>query len=340
MTSNSSLTFPVTTEMHDRAAKFAQRVSQYPEKYDRVYSNTIAVSFMHDYLLNFWGVETNLADSESWDLASRLTLDVADLVIPNVGTIECRIISKGAKSCSIPSDVWENRVGYIVLEVDPDQTEVQLLGFSPSLDKTCPEILSINTLQPIDSFIDVIEAATSTSLQEAFQTSVTKLSGWLKGKFTEGWQVVSEDLQELINPVGSSQTNQPEQVQQTQDNANSPVYIVTTTRQFPDPRTVTSKQSHLQPHLSAMKAVIDPNPPGNDPEEQKLYLTRLIPDLDIQRRLLDKLSKAFPTWSDSEYRIYLISHTEVLRRDHPEWDDRKIYEYLFNQLQIDQTPPD
>jgi hypothetical protein len=140
--------------------------------------------------------------------------------------------------------------------------------------------------------------------------------------------------------LNSTQTNQPEQVQQTQDNANSPVYVHTTTRQFPDPRTVASKQSHLQPHLSAMKAAIDPNSPGSDPEEQKLYLTRLIPDSDIQQRLLEELGKKFLTWSDPEYRIYLISHTEVLRRDHPEWDDSKIYEYLFNQLQIDQTPPD
>lgn len=195
------LTFPITTQMHDRAAQFAEPVRHDSAKYTRIYRNTIAVSFMHYYLSDFLGIETDLSHSSSWDFASRLVLDVADLVISDVGTLECRTIQTGESYSSIPSEVWDDRIGYVILEISPEQTDAKLLGFSPTLDSSHPERLAIDTLESIDLLLEQIEAATSVSSQETSQTSVTKLSHWLKGEFSGAWQAFSEGLQPFTTPA-------------------------------------------------------------------------------------------------------------------------------------------
>ncbi|MBD2329170.1 DUF1822 family protein [Alkalinema sp. FACHB-956] len=200
MNSELYLTFPITADIRDRAAQFAEPVRHDRKKYDRIYRNTIAVGLMHYYVSQFLGIATDLAQSESWDLASRLVLDVADLWIPNIGSIECRTVEPGESVCLIPTEAWENRRGYAVLELNSDYTAGKVLGFTPALNPQQPGVLPLNTLQSIDALLDILEASETPSLQATIQTSITKLGNWLQGEFNGAWQSLSEGFQQLAAP--------------------------------------------------------------------------------------------------------------------------------------------
>ena len=109
-----SLPLPMTQAAQAIAQQFASQ--QPPQIADRVRRNTLAVCIVKDYF-DLMGIETNVTAGDSWHPAVRLCADVADLVIPHVGSVECRPISSTATACDLPAETWCDRIGYAVVQI-------------------------------------------------------------------------------------------------------------------------------------------------------------------------------------------------------------------------------
>jgi hypothetical protein len=173
------LSLPITSEQRLTAQKFArQQVSD--RKSVQVELNTLAIFAVKNYL-DMMDVPTSLEDSDSWNPAIRLCADIADLEIVGVGKLECIAIAAGASTFSIPLEVWEDRIGYVIVEIDESYKRATLKGF---LRKATEEELELNRILPIESLLD--------RLQECQNT--VNLRKWLDKIFERDWQPVDRVL--------------------------------------------------------------------------------------------------------------------------------------------------
>jgi hypothetical protein len=114
--------------------------------------------------------------------------DVADLVLPGIGKLECRPVLHGETAISLPPEVTEDRIGYVAVQFSERLDEVQLLGFvrAVAISPVSEQIL-IAEFQPLDVLLDCIpepQPVPSTSQMRV------NLSRWLDNIFEAGWQTV------------------------------------------------------------------------------------------------------------------------------------------------------
>lgn len=186
-----AITLPISQIALTTAQQFA---SQQPNsaKAEQVRLNTLAVAVVNDYL-QMMEIPTNLTASDSWNPVMQLCADVADLEVPSVGRLECRPVKSHEQVCSVPPETWEERVGYVIVQVDEDLKEAKLLGFTK---KVATETLTFNQLQPIEALIDCLG-----QLRTSPVDTLVNLSQWLVGQFETGW----ETLETLWNsPIARS----------------------------------------------------------------------------------------------------------------------------------------
>jgi hypothetical protein len=155
-TQTNFLTMALSRENHEIARKFSGQQDTV-EKGKQVYLNTLAVLGVRSFL-DWLEIETDLNAGDSWHPVVRCFNDVADLVIPNLGKIECRPVLAGETVISLPSEVIEDRIAYIGVQFQEQLNEVQLLGFYPTTDPQSPlETIEITSLQPIETLIDYLD---------------------------------------------------------------------------------------------------------------------------------------------------------------------------------------
>jgi hypothetical protein len=167
--------------IHQQAERFAQ-FHHSTCKSEQVYLNTLAV-YAVNYYLQCLGFSTALESSDSWNPVMQALADVADLTIENYGRLECRPIDISATTVEIPPEVWQDRMGYLVVELDELLESARLLGFLKQVDTT---VVQLEELQPLDQL--------STYLDQFRQPVKVHLSQWLTGLFTTGWQ----DLEAIL----------------------------------------------------------------------------------------------------------------------------------------------
>lgn len=183
---NFAVPLPIAQDSLRMAERFA---AEQPtrDKADRVRRNTLAVCTVRDYL-QLMGIQTNAAASDSWNSLVRLFSDVSDLELPGVGRLECRPIVKGDAICHIPPEVWADRLGYVVVELDEAAREAAIVGFT----RAAVEQLPLNQLQPPETLLDAIAP---------LPESLVNLSGWFQNQFEAGWEVVSLLLPSSLSPA-------------------------------------------------------------------------------------------------------------------------------------------
>ncbi|MCP2730185.1 DUF1822 family protein, partial [Limnofasciculus baicalensis] len=186
-----NLTIPLNSSIHDMARQFAAQQLT-PEKGMGVYLNTLSVWAVHRYL-KWLQIESEPSNSDSWHPGLRALFDVADLVVPNLGKLECRPILSGETRLTLPPEVTKDRIGYIVIQFCDRLQEAQLLGFAPPLAANSLDELKITDLQPLDTLFDVLETLESNLVVTPEKTPVD-LSKWWQNIFDRGWQAVEELL--------------------------------------------------------------------------------------------------------------------------------------------------
>ncbi|MDF0554937.1 DUF1822 family protein [Kamptonema sp. UHCC 0994] len=175
-----TFTVPLSFEAHALAQDYCQQQSN-PQKAKQVYLNTLAV-YATNYYLQCMGFETNWEASDSRIPLMVKLLDIADLDVNQLGKIECRPVLPDAKSCQIPPDVWQDRIGYVAVQLNQSLKEATLLGFT----KTATAEISLNQLQTLDNFLSY--------LNQLHAQKVVNFSNWFQGTFEEGWRTIGELL--------------------------------------------------------------------------------------------------------------------------------------------------
>lgn len=179
-----AITLPISQAARTTAQQFA---NQQPNsaKAEQVKLNTLAVWVVNDYL-QMMDIPTNLTASDSWNPIIQLCADVADLDISSVGRLECRPVRSSSQVCSVPPETWEDRVGYVVVQVDDSEQEAQIMGF---VKKVASETLAFSQLKPIETLIDRLA-----QLKTSPVDTLVNLSQWFVGQVEAGWQTVESLL--------------------------------------------------------------------------------------------------------------------------------------------------
>ncbi|MFQ4144413.1 DUF1822 family protein [Chlorogloeopsis sp. ULAP02] len=175
-----ALTLPITQAARIIAQQFA---NQQPtsESAERVRLNTLCVLVVNDYL-QMMNIPTDLRSSNTWNPVIRMCADVADIEIPGIGSLECRPIRLNEQFCYIPPETWEERIAYLVVQVDESQLEAKVLGFVRNVTS---QELPLSQLQPLETLIEHL----SPTLKSIVPESVS-LSQWFAGIFETGWQTL------------------------------------------------------------------------------------------------------------------------------------------------------
>lgn len=175
-----TISMPLTNADRQTAQQFAQQ-QPVPEKAKRIFQNTLAVLAVYHYL-QLLDIATDLQAGISWNPVGRMAADVADLVLPGVGRLECRPVDD-AHHCFISEEVSQNRIAYLAIHLDEGYREGKILGFIPSISDS--ELL-LDQLRPLDEFLDYLAA-----LEEK---QLTHLREWLIHHFATEWKPAIELL--------------------------------------------------------------------------------------------------------------------------------------------------
>ena len=147
------LTFTVPLSGAD--FKLAQKFSceqKDADKSKQVFLNTLAVLAVNFYC-QCLKVETNLEESIIGHYDRRILMDSADLKIDVLGKLECRPVLPNENICYVPSEVWSDRVGYVVVEIDEEAKKAILFGFVEQIETN---ELPLAQLPDIDNLLDLL----------------------------------------------------------------------------------------------------------------------------------------------------------------------------------------
>lgn len=202
-------TFPVylTNEVHRLAQDFYQ-YHAHPQKAKQVYLNTLSVYAVQVYLTCL-GIETDWEQSQSWDPTLQVLADTADLWIKDCGRLECRPVLPGMQECPVPIEVWSDRIGYALVQLDAELTEATLLGFVAAITS---ETLSIEQLQPMSEFPQFLHQikwnseSQSSSIplfdsvhEPEHSNQPITLNRWLQQWMDTGWETL-ETIRQTLSP--------------------------------------------------------------------------------------------------------------------------------------------
>ncbi|MEL6462107.1 MAG: DUF1822 family protein [Cyanobacteria bacterium J06641_2] len=181
-----SFTVNLSFEAHSIAQELVSEISN-KTKRQQIYLNSLAVFAVNHYLLCM-GFETDYLEGDSRNPLAVQLMNVADLIVKDIGKLECIPILAETEVVEISPEVWEDRVGYIFVELNDSLKEAKIIGFTP---KAAAEI----NLDKIDSLEDFLVYLTE--LEEVETTSdVINFRQWLDGVIDTSWH----KLDELLKP--------------------------------------------------------------------------------------------------------------------------------------------
>lgn len=193
-----TITVPLSVTEHELARKNSQ-LQNSVAKGKQVYLNTLAVCAVNFYL-NCLAVETSLDNSDSFNPLLLEFMDVADILLPRIGQLECRPVLPDDEKLDIPPEVRANRVGYFAVRLEQSLTEAVILGFASTASAQI-SLTELKSLEEFPAYLHQLESP-STAESKAPATepqSVVKLGNWFKGVVEAGWQTI-ETLIEINAP--------------------------------------------------------------------------------------------------------------------------------------------
>lgn len=217
-----SLPLPITQRARDIAQEFA---SQQPtsHKAEQVRLNTLAVQVTQNYL-EMMDVVTDVVAADSWHPVMRYCTNVADLVIPKIGRLECRPVRSHDTTFSVPPEVWEERIGYAVIQIDDALETAQFLGFVPSIQSEEVSFAALRSPEDLLDYLYTLAEAIPVTANVAAWTAMSQafvnLGQWLQDSFDAGWETVES----LLNPSELAYANAFRSAGTTGPSLNQNVY--------------------------------------------------------------------------------------------------------------------
>ncbi len=194
MNQENSLPMPLTQKAIQTAHQFAAE-QPHPQEAEQIYLNTLAILAVRDYL-QLMEIDTELTQSDSWNPIVRMCEDAADLMVAGLGKLECRPVKASQAAVSIPPEALDERIGYVVVEIDESEKRATLLGFSKTADTGK---LALNQLRSLYDLLAHLDYLTQ---------SRVNLSQWFvsAGK-TSGQEVKSVVNKEPVIPTSSNNSD-------------------------------------------------------------------------------------------------------------------------------------
>ncbi len=202
--SNKTVFLTYTGPISPGARRLAEQLCRQqatPEKGEQVRLNTLSVSFVNSYL-QCMGFDTNLEASDSWNPLQHLLMDIADLKLKNLGSLECRPVLSGEQFVYVPPEAQSNRIGYVAVQISQSFREAKLLGFVKEVSN---DVLSISQLHSLEDFLDYLESLTQLNTAKlasdllTVNNNLVNLKQWFENVFDAGWQEIEALLG--IQPV-------------------------------------------------------------------------------------------------------------------------------------------
>lgn len=190
----SASSLPLALTAHRRAQNFQHRHAT-PAVQKRVYLNTLAAYAGATYL-EMRGYDIDWNQSYSQDPAQQTLMDVADVMVVDVGRLECRPVLPGETTIAIPAEVSCDRVGYLAIHLDESLRQATLLGFTTTLPAPSQDLIAIPlaNLNPPEELGIYLE-------QQLAAAMPVRLSRWLQQTVETGWQTVADTVAELTTPT-------------------------------------------------------------------------------------------------------------------------------------------
>ncbi|MGK7890511.1 MAG: DUF1822 family protein [Leptolyngbyaceae cyanobacterium] len=158
----------------------------------QIYRNLLAALSVHHYC-QLLGIPSDISQCDCWNPFLRLTTNVADVNLGGVGRFECCIISASEASqpeahCLVPTDVQEERVGYIVVQLEEtvdSEPVLHLLGFTNRLTGEELPLAELRSLFELPEYLHQLANATP---------PLTHLSQWFEQIVESSWTTVENLL--------------------------------------------------------------------------------------------------------------------------------------------------
>jgi hypothetical protein len=175
---------PIPSVPRQLCEAFARQMQ--PERADAVRQRAIAVWVVSQYL-DRYGYQSDYTTSCAWNLALQALTDLADLEIKNdnisLGIVECIPMAASAETLAIPEQaVMGDRIAYIAVEINPENTWGAIVGFTPALEIDFPELsIDRDDLLPADRLLDLLynaEDLADESLFSELQEYLSNRSEW------------------------------------------------------------------------------------------------------------------------------------------------------------------
>ncbi len=187
-----SVTLPLPTLAHLIAEKFSEHHNDNVLKANEIFFKTLAVYAVYSYL-QMLHIQANLEAIDNWSYHQPSYMSIADLWVTNMCQSECHPVWSDENMCleaqvySIPLEIRENRIGYVVVKISESHREATILGFSSA---ALTSFLKIDELQSLEHLIELLP--TDVFIEE----EPVKLGQWFQNVFEVCWHTVEA----LLNP--------------------------------------------------------------------------------------------------------------------------------------------
>ena len=183
-----TFTVPLSWEAHSLAQHYHSQQASTP-KAKQVYLNTLAV-YAVDHYLRCLGFKTDPDGSDSRNPIVLNFMDVADLLVPQLGKLECRPVLPDAQFLQIPSEVHDDRISYLAVQFTQSLKRAEILGFTPNyLAK-----LSLSDLRSLielpDYLHEIRQNPVVSQLSPFDKSTLVELNNWFAGVTSTGWQTL------------------------------------------------------------------------------------------------------------------------------------------------------
>jgi hypothetical protein len=179
---------PLSFEAHSIAQELVSEISN-QEKRQQVYLNSLTV-YAVNYYLRCMGFETDYSEGDSRNPFAVQLMNVADLIVQDIGKLECVPVLADAEVGEITPE-WQDRIGYVFVELNDSLKEAKILGFTP---KAVFQV-DLNKLESLENFLVYLTELEVVESKQAEKTSnIINFKQWLNGVVDVGWQTIDELL--------------------------------------------------------------------------------------------------------------------------------------------------
>jgi Protein of unknown function (DUF1822) len=252
-TNTLTFTVPLSFKAHSLAQTYSKHQNN-PDRAKQIYLNILAIYAVEHYF-QCMGLSTNWEGSDSRKHISHEFLDIADLNVRGLGKFECRPILPGADKLEIPCEAWDERVGYLAVQLTQSLKEATLIGFIPQVAEYQGSI-HLDQLHTFDDFPEYLSRIQSQQ-NVSKSPQVVNLGKWLNNIFEGNWQTVEELFSTQKYSIAFRNRSIISEQINLNDNTSLKQYISTlyANQRVSNP-TQTSYPTHLEP-LTALSKLIE-----------------------------------------------------------------------------------